>query len=373
MITNNLIEDAKRGGLVSEIMRRLGLLEASNRKLSARGREWRTVLTAGRTYYVRYNVGTCTITNASPAVVTAAAHGLEDDDPVVFHTTGSLPTGLTAGTVYYVVNKTTNTFEVSATVGGSSINTSSAGSGTHSVATGSDSNDGLSTGRAGALLTIQQAVDLAASLDTSIYNITITVAKSHYKEKVTCKNVVGAGQVSIVGDISTYTNCVLDGAWNKLGLGTIYDISGFAMKNTWTAYFGFELAFGAVVYFANVDFGTGFLYQCIVTNYAQLLARGAYSISGGAIYHMYVGQARFTNALSWTITLTGTPNFTGAFAYADILGSISYNSTQITFAGAATGKRYSATLNSVINTTGGGAAYLPGNIAGTTATGGQYA
>jgi hypothetical protein len=40
--------------------------------------------------------------------------------------------------------------------------------------------------------------------------------------------------------------------------------------------------------------------------------------------------------------------------------------------GGATGKRYVAELNGVINTFGGGANYFPGNVAGTTATGGQY-
>jgi hypothetical protein len=39
----------------------------------------------------------------------------------------------------------------------------------------------------------------------------------------------------------------------------------------------------------------------------------------------------------------------------------------------ATGTRYNGTLNSVINTFGGGANYFPGNSAGSVATGGVYA
>lgn len=76
---------------------------------------------------------TVTITNASPGVVTWTAHGFLDYSPVYFTTTGALPTGLTASTGYYVVpgSQTANTFQVSATVGGAAINTSSAGSGTH--------------------------------------------------------------------------------------------------------------------------------------------------------------------------------------------------------------------------------------------------
>src|SRR6185503_9140986 len=61
-------------------------------------------------------------------------HGLSAGDPIVLSTTGTLPTGLTVGTIYYVISAglTANAFEVSATLGGSAINTSGAGSGTHS-------------------------------------------------------------------------------------------------------------------------------------------------------------------------------------------------------------------------------------------------
>lgn len=76
---------------------------------------------------------TFTVTIASPGVVTWTAHPLSNNDAVILSTTGALPTGLTAGTVYYVVNKATNTFELSATKGGASINTSGSQSGTHTV------------------------------------------------------------------------------------------------------------------------------------------------------------------------------------------------------------------------------------------------
>jgi hypothetical protein len=74
-----------------------------------------------------------TITNADPAVVTWTSHGLEAGTPVTFETTGALPTGLTAGTIYYIVSPTTNAFSVAATVGGAAIATSSAGSGVHTA------------------------------------------------------------------------------------------------------------------------------------------------------------------------------------------------------------------------------------------------
>lgn len=74
-----------------------------------------------------------TMTIASPAVVTWQDHGLQAGSPVVFTTTGALPTGVTAGTVYFVIaaGLTTVAFEFSTTRGGSAVNTTGSQSGTH--------------------------------------------------------------------------------------------------------------------------------------------------------------------------------------------------------------------------------------------------
>jgi hypothetical protein len=78
--------------------------------------------------------GAVTISEAAPAVITWQAHGLIANAPVIFSvsTGGALPTGLTAAVTYYVLaaGLTANTFEVSATPGGTPITTTSAGSGT---------------------------------------------------------------------------------------------------------------------------------------------------------------------------------------------------------------------------------------------------
>ena len=89
---------------------------------------------------VTNNNSNVTITNASPAVISWTSHGLPDLTPVTFDTTGALPTGFAVKTAYFIVpgSQTTNTFELSATPGGLAINTSSAGSGTHSAWPNSD-------------------------------------------------------------------------------------------------------------------------------------------------------------------------------------------------------------------------------------------
>lgn len=76
-------------------------------------------------------LGTVTITIATPGVVTFTAHGLPNGKEVKFTTTGSLPTGIVSGTIYYVVNTAANTFQISATAGGAAINTTGSQSGTH--------------------------------------------------------------------------------------------------------------------------------------------------------------------------------------------------------------------------------------------------
>lgn len=78
-----------------------------------------------------------TFSIASPCVVTCKDHGLEEDDLVMFTTNGTLPTGISANTWYWVLSTdlTDNTFKFSATDGGTAVNTSASQSGTHLMAT----------------------------------------------------------------------------------------------------------------------------------------------------------------------------------------------------------------------------------------------
>lgn len=81
---------------------------------------------------------TITVTIATPAVVTWTGHGLQAGSTVVFTTTGALPTGITAGTRYFVIaaGLTAGAFQISATEGGAAINTSGTQSGVHTGTAG---------------------------------------------------------------------------------------------------------------------------------------------------------------------------------------------------------------------------------------------
>jgi hypothetical protein len=75
-----------------------------------------------------------TVTIATPAVFTMA-NSYAANDPVVLSTTGALPTGLVAGTTYYVSATSLSgaSFKLSATPGGAVINTTGSQSGVHSI------------------------------------------------------------------------------------------------------------------------------------------------------------------------------------------------------------------------------------------------
>lgn len=57
--------------------------------------------------------------NTSTERINITTHGLSDGQQVRFSSTGTLPTGITAGTIYYVINSTASDFQISTSLGGS--------------------------------------------------------------------------------------------------------------------------------------------------------------------------------------------------------------------------------------------------------------
>ncbi len=92
--------------------------------------------TAGGEAILGTSAGSGTHTCNQPVIVTLASHGLSANTPVQFTTSGSLPTGLSPSTTYYLASLpavATNTFAVSASAGGTAILGTAAGSGTHTL------------------------------------------------------------------------------------------------------------------------------------------------------------------------------------------------------------------------------------------------
>lgn len=69
---------------------------------------------------------------AATDLITSAAHGLEVGDVIEVKSGTTLPTGMSAATPYYVISvPSANTFKVSATKGGTTINIEDTGTGDH--------------------------------------------------------------------------------------------------------------------------------------------------------------------------------------------------------------------------------------------------
>jgi hypothetical protein len=243
---------------------------------------------------------------------------------------------------------------------------------------GSNSNTGLVNSSGGAFLTIQKAIDVIATLDLSAYTVTISVGNGTYTGGITLKVNVGqadfANGIRIIGDETTPSNCFIDltGADCLLaGRGTGAYISGFKLRTDYNCL----LTTGGLIYVGAMEFGTANAHAYSEGSGGYIYFTDSYSITGGAVYHIVAVAAGRIAAYeaSTVVTLTGTPAF-GVFAAVETGGLIDVAGYgDYSFSGSATGARYSATTNGVIQTYGAGGTYFPGDSAGSTDTGGQYA
>lgn len=75
--------------------------------------------------------GTAFTTDFTTDYLTSTAHGLSNGDRIMVYSSTTLPASLASSTVYFVINKTADTFQVSLTSGGSAVNLTDNGTGTH--------------------------------------------------------------------------------------------------------------------------------------------------------------------------------------------------------------------------------------------------
>lgn len=229
--------------------------------------------------------------------------------------------------------------------------------------TGSDSNDG-SVGSP--FLTIQKAVNVAASLDRSIYNTTIQVAAGTYTGAVSVTGWgPGSGSVTLLGDTSTPTNCVISTtSVNAISVTApvAFTVNGFKLQTTT----GGSCIYAdncARVNLLNINFGAAAYAHVLSWWGAKVDHQTNYTISGGGARHWWALNGGI-NAAGYTVTLSGTPAFSEYFAAATLNGAIYAVQT---WSGSATGPQFLSDGNASIFTAG---TTLPGSTAGTTSNGG---
>jgi hypothetical protein len=235
---------------------------------------------------------------------------------------------------------------------------------------GSNSNTGSVNTAGGAFLTVQKAVDVVASLDQSIYNITIQVADGTYSGAIQLKAPLGNGALTLLGNTSTPANVSITNTISNTTGGNRWVLDSIKVSNA--AGKGIIVTGGAnQISHTNIVLGTCTGAHLAATENGYLLAVGNYAIAGNASVHMDFSRGGRITIQSRTLTLTGTPAFGGGFAYGTAGGGLLAGGC--TFTGAATGPRYNLASNAIVDTQGGGASYFPGSSAGTAVTGSQYA
>lgn len=240
---------------------------------------------------------------------------------------------------------------------------------------GSDNNTGLANTTGGAFLTIQKAVDVVCNtLDIQDYAVTIQVADGTYTAGVELKDIVGGGTVTIQGNSGTPANVVISTTSATAISSSQYARGYWAIKDmklqTTTSGRCILVQRGGFLTYTNIVFGACAGNHIEVSAGSTIICLGNYAISGGATNHFISQFGGYLACSGRTITITGTPAFSNAFASSTDAGTIS--SSGCTFSGSTTGTRYLASTNGVINTVGGGGNYFPGSVAGSVATGGQY-
>jgi hypothetical protein len=218
--------------------------------------------------------------------------------------------------------------------------------------------------------TLQQAYDqLARYFDLNGYTATFDIADGSYTAGVDAQTPTQGGRSIFKGQ---------GGGTVFLGAATPFIARGDTDIEVQSVNLGPSSGHSALGDGGTIRIGNGTVFSGVTASHiaadngGKALLVANYFIVGGASAHF---EARHGSSISGAVTVTLLGNVTITnFAVAREASSLrAVGSTFTLGAFAVTGNRYSATLNGVIDTNGGGASFFPGTAGGATATGGQYA
>jgi hypothetical protein len=245
---------------------------------------------------------------------------------------------------------------------------------------------GSTAPKAGPFKTIGKAMNTTFTFGPSVYTMTINIAAGTYPEAVITAGIPGPG--TILKGVGQTT--VITGATGKYTI-TCNGPNSLTCQNL-LANNAYPIS-GSTSTIFSCNQGTLTCTGCFSGNtpnyvfsaypYGHINVMGSHTFQTGssvpsAVFIANNGStinvAQF--GLPTTLTFAGALNMgSGYFALAQENSVIEfYNSSYLTFVNASnvTGAKYFCVLNGVIQTGNSGASYLPGTIAGSTASGGQY-
>ena len=253
-----------------------------------------------------------TRTTATTFTLTTA---LANNTPVVLSATGSLPTGLVAGLVYYVVNASGTVVSFASNPNGAPITTSTAGSGTFSLYV----NNGVTAN-------VLNTTFSVTVLTTNTYTVTLPVAATAYD----------------TGNGGTTVN-----AYHEISAGSItaQPLVGWG-ANTW----------GSGAWGVGLPSSTSFRswYQ---NNWGQDLV---YGYTGGPLYYWsaQTGSAPVTATVNVNSSTVTSVNTTTYYLTVSTSGLANGNTVKFASSGTLPGGLNSSTTYYIININGAGAGTL---------------
>ncbi len=248
--------------------------------------------------------------------------------------------------------------------------------------TGSDTNNGTTTGTAWA--TIAHALTTLQNYNLNGNTVTLQLATTGTSYAVpNSMTAPSNGTLLIQGQVGSQSSVTIAGTgiagsgFMALSGGS-WQLQYLTLQNQSTGGVNGVIGNAATASFQNCTF-TG--NQAGNTGWCLFASAGAtFTLLSGNIFSPQSCGGAIECANGGTIIQSANQTCSGTFAVATAfcnctIGGI-FTMTQAGFTwtgGTVTGPRYSATLNSIINTNGGGANFFPGSTVGSTATGGQYA
>ena len=243
---------------------------------------------------------------------------------------------------------------------------------------GNDANDGLASTRPWLTPAHASSVLFGNTYDFGGQAVTLQAVAGHaaFTSGLHLFPWVGGGSFAYDGgggSISATNDNAIDNLNGALpGQATITNV---ALSATGSGVFNgrciFLFSAGVVNIGSGVSFGSAGKFQIQAANASVIFINADYSITGSAFGHWAATTSGIiqTNG-SRTITLSGTPNFTNAFCFANTAATVLAGGNA--FVGAATGSRFNVSQAASIIVNGAGLNYFPGSVAGTITAPGTY-
>lgn len=237
--------------------------------------------------------------------------------------------------------------------------------------TGNDNNSGLSAGSP--FLTIQKAATtIQNGYDLNGFVATISIAPGTYSNGAQLNGAIpGTTAPSSIVFSATGGSVVVNGVGVAFAAnqGAMFSLAGNGFTLAASAFLGLGSCLisggGARIDVAGeVTFSTAAVSHILAVTGGQANLFANCTVSGAAQSHLFAHAGGVIVVNGVGVTLSGIPNFTTAYAFADECGVVEGVGYTV-LSGSATGVRFSSNSNAAIRT-GGGPIVFPGSLPGNT-------